>query len=136
MVLLQAVVDSSDKEKSLKSRINLHYNISFGDIMGEADMVVGRTLFEIKTSKKNIATTSHLLQTVVYRALLRKRGIRIDKIVLVNPLLGETYSFQITPAWKDTFRVYNEIIPHNPKLQTHTAYPRVIDEKQGRVKNA
>ncbi len=90
--------------------VNLHHNLSFGDIMGEADMVVGRTLIEIKTSRKCIATTKYVLQTIMYRYLLRKKGIRIDRIIMLNPLLGETYTLQITPKWKDTFRVYREII--------------------------
>lgn len=92
------------------SPINLHYNISFGEIMGEADIVIGRTLIEIKTSRMCIANTKYLLQTIMYRYLLRKKGLRIDRIILLNPLLGEIYSFNITPEWKDTFRVYNAII--------------------------
>ena len=101
---------SKDKEKLPKSPINLHHNISFGDILGEADMVVGRTLIEIKASKGCIATTKYVLQTILYRYLLRKKGIRIDRVIMLNPLLGETYTLHVTPNWKHTFRVYNKII--------------------------
>ncbi len=113
--MMTAIVEESldlcqDKDKMLETLINLHFNIGYGDIMGEADMVVGRTLVEFKASRTCIATTKYVLQTILYRYMLRKKGVRIDRIILVNPILGETYTLQITPHWKDTFKVYREVL--------------------------
>jgi DNA helicase II / ATP-dependent DNA helicase PcrA len=98
------------KAKLPKNMINLHMNVSYGNVFGETDMVVGRTLIEIKTSTVCIATTRNVLQTIMYRYMLRMKDIRIDNIILYNPLLGEMYDLQITPKWKDTFRIYSEIL--------------------------
>lgn len=99
-----------DKSKKPKNQINLHMNVSYGNIYGETDLVVGRTIVEFKTSKDCIGTTRNVLQTIMYRYMLRKKGIRIDNIILFNPLLGEMYTLKVTPHWKDTFRVFNEIV--------------------------
>jgi hypothetical protein len=109
-VINDSLEQCKDKDKLPKSMINLHHNISFGEILGEADMVVGRTLIEFKASRECIATTKYVLQTIMYRYLLRKKNIRIDKIILMNPLLGECYTLDVTPNWKHTFRVYNKIV--------------------------
>jgi DNA helicase-2/ATP-dependent DNA helicase PcrA len=113
--MLNTVVDKCLKKCNRKKKlpdkmVNVHYNISYGDVMGEADIVVGRTLIEIKTSKECIATTKYVLQCIMYRYLLRKKGIRIDEIILMNPMLGETYTLKVTPTWKNTFRVYQELV--------------------------
>jgi CRISPR/Cas system-associated exonuclease Cas4 (RecB family) len=89
--------------------IELHYNLSYGDIMGEADILVGRTLIEIKTSRECIATVRNLLQTIMYCHLLKKKGINVDKVILLNPTLGETYTVCIM----DTHAVYTEITKQN-----------------------
>ena len=91
------------------NNIDIHYNLSYGDIMGEADIVVGRTLIEIKASRDCIANVKYLLQTIMYSHLLRKKGINIDKIILVNPTLGESYTIFIF----DTTTIYSEIIKQN-----------------------
>jgi hypothetical protein len=99
-----------DPEKNiLPSMINLHYNVNHGDILGETDIVVGKTIIEIKTSRECICNAKYVLQTIMYRYMLRKRNIRIDQIILFNPLLGEAYILKIVPKWKDTFRVFNAI---------------------------
>lgn len=107
--------NAKGKEKSPKDDINLHMNVSYGDIFGETDLVVGRTIIEFKTSKDCIGTTRNVLQTIMYRYMLRKKGIRIDNIILFNPLLGEMYTLEITPKWKHTFKVFNEILDINNK---------------------
>ena len=109
-IVEESLKKSEKKPKQLEKKINLHYNLSFGEVLGEADLVIGRTLIEVKTSRDCIATTRNVLQTIFYRYMLRQKGIRIDDIVLFNPLLGELYRLHVTPKWKDTFRVYNELM--------------------------
>lgn len=109
--LVQSCIDKSKNKNNLPTPlINIHHNISYADILGEADIVVGRTIIEIKTSKLCAITTRNVLQTIMYRYLLRKKGIRIDDIIILNPLLGEQYTFNITPNWKHTFRVFDKLI--------------------------
>lgn len=113
--MIEEIVDDSlsssvGKNFCPNNKVNLHYNLTFGNIKGEADLVVGRTLIEIKTSRDEISTVRNVLQTIMYRYMLRTKNIRIDNIILVNPLLGETYTLKITPKWKDTFRVYNTVL--------------------------
>ena len=110
-IMKECINSAKEKNQKMpKDIINLHHNISYGSIMGEADMVIGRTLIEIKTSRECIATTKYVLQTLMYRYMLRKKDIRIDNIIMMNPLLGETYTLHITPDWKHNYRVFNKII--------------------------
>jgi len=110
-IMKECIDNTTNKNQKMpKDIINLHHNISFGSIMGEADMVIGRTLIEIKTSKECIATTKYVLQALMYRYMLRKKDIRIDNIIMMNPLLGETYTLHITPNWKHNYRVFNQIL--------------------------
>ena len=81
-----------------------------GEIKGETDLVIGRTIIELKNSKDCIITTRNVLQVIMYRYMLRQKGIRIDDIIMFNPLLGESYRLKITPNWKHTYRVYKEIL--------------------------
>jgi DNA helicase-2/ATP-dependent DNA helicase PcrA len=119
---IEKIINKIIKEESADNTlpINLHHNLSFGEVMGEADIVVGKTLIEIKASKECIATTKYVLQTIMYRYLLRKKGIRIDKIILLNPILGESYILHIVPGWKHTFRVYDEIMNYDQTLNIQT----------------
>lgn len=87
-------------------QIQLHENLSYGEILGEADIVVGRTLIEIKTSKDCIITTRNLLQCLLYRYMLLKRGVCIRRIILFNPLLGESYTVHTYGNWKNTAKVW------------------------------
>lgn len=103
--LVKQELDSKTEEH----QIITHYNLTYGKYLGEADLVVDNTLFEIKASKEPIATTIHVLQTIMYRYLLSKKGIRIKKIILFNPLMGDYYELQIVPGWKDTYRIFKEV---------------------------
>jgi DNA helicase-2/ATP-dependent DNA helicase PcrA len=109
-IVKECIKNANHKKLLPKNMINLHHNISYGSIMGEADMVIGRTLIEIKTSRECIATTKYVLQALMYRYMLRKKDIRIDNIIMMNPLLGETYTLHITPEWKHNFRVFTTIL--------------------------
>lgn len=110
-IMIDCIKSAKEKgQKMPKDIINLHHNISYGSIMGEADVVIGRTLIEIKTSRECIATTKYVLQTLMYRYMLRKKDIRIDNIIMMNPLLGEIYTLRVTPDWKHNFRVFATIM--------------------------
>lgn len=103
------LVKKSLKENVEDHEIITHYNLTYGKYLGEADLVVDDTLFEIKTSKEPIATTIHVLQTIMYRYLLSKKGIRIKNIILFNPLMGDYYELKIVPGWKHTYRIFDEV---------------------------
>jgi len=108
--IIQTCIDETKgKDKLPNPLVNIHHNISYGEILGEADIVVGRTIIEIKTSRQCAITTRNVLQTIMYRYLLRKKGIRIDNIIILNPLLGEKYVLNIVPEWKHTFRIFDKI---------------------------
>jgi DNA helicase II / ATP-dependent DNA helicase PcrA len=108
------IVSLAIKEAKIKKNdtnaIQLHFNLSLGNIMGEADIVAGKTLIEIKASHECIATTKYLLQTIIYTALLEKKGIRIETIVLFNPVLGEMYTFNVGTNWGHIEKVFEEVL--------------------------
>ena len=79
--------------KSLKpSKIHLHYNLTYGRVKAEADiMIIGKNknfLIELKASNYIIATLSNVTQTILYNFLLNKRDIVVDDIYLLNLLDG------------------------------------------------
>lgn len=87
--------------KSLSEYINLlnptevksHYNVSHADIRGEIDLLVNDNIFEFKTNQGEIGTISNITQTLLYGYLMNKKAIKINKIILYNPLSGEIISF-------------------------------------------
>lgn len=91
----ELIITLVEQELNEKKIIKPHFNISFSNFMGEADMVVNNTLFEFKASKDIIATTKYVLQVLLYTQLLKKKGIIINKIILLNPILGESYNFDL-----------------------------------------
>lgn len=105
----KAVIQMVERAKGKEGSIQLHENLSFGEIMGEADMVIGKTLVEIKTSKECIISTRNVLQAIMYRYMLMKRNVIIRKIVFFNPLLGESYVLHTYGNWKMTAKVWRKI---------------------------
>ena len=74
-----------------------------GDFKGEVDILCDDTLIEIKASMNNeIATISNISQTLIYSYLLKKKDIKINKIIIYNPLTGYVNEFNI-----DNFDVTN-----------------------------
>ena len=83
--------------------IKPHYIVSMGDFKGEVDILCDDTLIEIKTSMNNeIATISNISQTLIYSYLLKKKDIKINKIIIYNPLTGCVNEFNI-----DNFDITN-----------------------------
>ena len=72
--------------------IHTHYTCSLGSVKGEIDILCDDTLIEIKSSISNyneIVTIPNLSQTLLYGYLLKKKEIKINNIILYNPLNGE-----------------------------------------------
>jgi hypothetical protein len=59
-------------------------------VMGRADLIIGTTLFEIKTStERDGVQISWILQLLMYAAMAwTKGGLEIDEIAVYNPLQG------------------------------------------------
>lgn len=89
--------------------IQLHPNLSFGEVMGEGDILVNNTLIEIKMTKGCLITTRNVLQTLMYRYMLMKKGIKINKIIFFNPFFGESYELDIN-KWNKTTKIWKKIL--------------------------
>jgi DNA helicase-2/ATP-dependent DNA helicase PcrA len=77
--------------------IYTRYNVSLGCVKGEIDILCDDTIIEIKSSISNdIANIQNISQTLLYSYLIKKKEQNINKIILYNPLNGETNSFNIT----------------------------------------
>jgi hypothetical protein len=86
----------SDYIRKLKPKhILSHYNVSFGNVKGEIDLLVDDTIFEFKTNQYEIATMSNLTQTLIYGYLLTKKDKPINRIVIYNPISGEINEFNV-----------------------------------------
>ena len=81
-------------KKQKPKEILSHYNISMGTAKGEIDLLVDDTIYEIKTNQYEIATMANISQTLIYGYLMHKKGKKINKIVLYNPISGEITEFQ------------------------------------------
>jgi DNA helicase II / ATP-dependent DNA helicase PcrA len=91
--------------------IGIHYNVSYGSVMGEIDLIVNDNLIEIKTSTTTSITMRNVLQTILYRYMLIKKGLKVNKISIINPIEGDIYEFNTNGKWKNTFNIYNKMIP-------------------------
>ena len=70
-----------------------NYNVSHGNAKAEINLLIDDTIIEIKPNQNEITTTSLLLQTLFNGYLANKKGKKINKIILYNPLLGELNIF-------------------------------------------
>ena len=91
--------------KSLKpSKIFLHYNLTYGSVRAEADiMIIGKNknyIIEIKASNYIISTLSNITQTILYSFLLDKRDIEVNDIYLLNILDGSCINIYHTKLKK------------------------------------
>lgn len=107
----KAVINLINKELSSDkpNKIELHPNVSFGEVMGEGDILINNTLIEIKMTKDCLITTRNVLQTLMYRYMLLKKGIKIKKIILFNPFFGESYELNIT-KWNKTTKIWKKLL--------------------------
>jgi len=81
------------KNNPPKKHIYTHYNITFDIIKGELDFLVDDHLFEIKSSLYETTTLSNVTQSLIYGYLVEKKDIIINKVTILNPLLGTITTF-------------------------------------------
>ena len=65
-------------------------------ISGDADLIIGSTLIDIKNSNSKELNIEHLLQLLIYTKLARDRNYEIDYITIFNPLLGIVHNCNIS----------------------------------------
>jgi len=76
-------------------------NLDDGYIFGDADLIIENEILDIKTSSNKDMNIEYTLQLLLYTALARYKGMKIDKISIFNPLLGIYYYCDITNWNKD-----------------------------------
>lgn len=69
-----------------------------GIIYGDADLIIDNEILDIKTSNKSDVNIEFTLQLLIYTSLARIKGMKIDKISIFNPLLGE-YNYADISLW-------------------------------------
>ena len=72
-----------------------------GYIYGDADLIIEDELLDIKTSNKKDINVEYTLQLLIYTALAKRKGIKINKISIFNPLLGIYHYADISKWDKD-----------------------------------
>lgn len=97
-----------------KNHINLdkiftHYNITFDIIKGELDLLIDDHLIEIKTSFYQTCTLPNLCQSLIYGYLIEKKEVKVNKVSIYNPIMGEMTSFDTSNFNFNTFKskIYN-----------------------------
>ena len=79
--------------------IYTHHVVSFGSVRGEIDILCDDTIIEIKSSVSNyneVATIPNMSQVLLYAYLLKKKEHKINRMILYNPINGETNNFDIS----------------------------------------
>lgn len=82
------------------------------EIIGEADLIIGKTLIDIKTSYSHELQMEHIMQTLCYAYLARQNGYKINNIGIINPLLGYYYKINIK-KWKLGKKLIDYLIKQN-----------------------
>ena len=72
-----------------------------GYIFGDADLIIENEILDIKTSSNKDMNIEYSLQLLIYTALARFKGMKINKISIFNPLLGIYYYCDVTNWNKD-----------------------------------
>jgi CRISPR/Cas system-associated exonuclease Cas4 (RecB family) len=73
--------------------------VSHGSVRGEIDILCGDTIIEIKSAVSNyneIASIPNMSQVLLYAYLLKKKEVKVNRMILYNPLNGEVNNFDIT----------------------------------------
>ena len=86
------------KEKVEGKLVFCNPSLENGIIYGDADLIIDNEILDIKTSNKSDINIEFTLQLLIYTSLARIRGMRIDKISIFNPLLGE-YNYADISLW-------------------------------------
>jgi DNA helicase-2/ATP-dependent DNA helicase PcrA len=61
-----------------------HYNINFDTLKGEIDLLLDDILIEIKVSNFEVCTLQYMCQILTYGYLMKKKGIKINKVCIYN----------------------------------------------------
>ena len=94
-------------------QIYTHYTVNFGSVRGEIDILCDDIIIEIKSAVSDyneIATIPNICQVLLYGYLLKKREHLVNRIILYNPLSGETNNIDISEFNLLKFKktIYNE----------------------------
>jgi len=76
-------------------------DLNDGYIFGDADLIIENEILDIKTSSNKDMNIEYTLQLLIYTALARYKGMKINKISIFNPLLGIYYYCDISDWNKD-----------------------------------
>jgi len=90
---LEKGIVSYFKDFSPKNHVFTHYNITFDIIKGELDLMVDDHLIEIKSSLYQTTTLANLSQSLIYGYLVEKKDLKVNKVSILNPLLGTIVTF-------------------------------------------
>lgn len=90
---LEKGIVSYFKDCSPKNHVFTHYNITFDIIKGELDLMVDDHLIEIKSSLYQTTTLANLSQSLIYGYLVEKKDLKVNKVSILNPLLGTIVTF-------------------------------------------
>lgn len=82
---------NSDSDPFVKSKITFEKGV----VIGEADLIIGTTVIDVKVSYKDTLELSHILQLLSYAGLAREAGMTINKIAILNPLRGKLFTINI-----------------------------------------
>ncbi len=72
--------------------------VSHGSVRGEIDILCDDTIIEIKSAVSNyneIASIPNMSQVLLYAYLLKKKEVKVNRMILYNPLNGEVNNFDI-----------------------------------------
>ncbi len=86
------------KEKVEDKLVFCNPSLENGIIYGDADLIIDKEIMDIKTSNKSDVNIEFTLQLLIYTSLARIKGMKIDKISIFNPLLGE-YNYADVSLW-------------------------------------
>ena len=101
------------KQLTLDKRVFCNPDLNDGHIFGDADLIIEDEILDIKTSSNKDMNIEYTLQLLIYSALARYKGMKINKISIFNPLLGIYYYTDIS-NWNKQDELLDYL--HNIKL--------------------
>lgn len=107
--LSKGLISYVKKNHANIDKIFTHYNITFDSIKGELDLLLDDHLIEIKTSFYQTCTLPNLCQSLIYGYLIEKKEVKINKVSIYNPIMGEITSFNTNDFDFNVFKskIYN-----------------------------
>ena len=84
-----------------KKTVFCNPDLNNGIIYGDADIIIDDEILDIKTTTNKEINIEFTLQLLLYASLARQKGMKINKISIFNPLLGNYYYCDISKWDKD-----------------------------------